>query len=732
MTSSKNVSQIDTKLQYEETLDIGFYINVRPSSDVLRYKLLTSPFKPTPNYDFKNDLDPGSKRGFNVSHLDRYPWMVYSAISKGVLCKNCVLFRPSLQRGSFGAFIVKGFKKFYQIHDEAKKHVESRWHSESTAAAKFFQDSQNLKIKDVSEQINSASRKLIEENREKLSSIIKTIVYCGTHDIALRGKNINEGNFHDLLDFRMDSGDSILIEHFKNCTSKTKYTSCRIQNELIKISGTIIQNYLVESVNNSLVFSIMADETADISGKEQMSIGVRYFDEMTMDIKEEFLGFTELKNLNSETIASSILQFSYEVGLNMNKLVGLGFDGCSTMAGKENGVQAIIRKKYKKVCFFHCASHRLNLVVNDLNKLPEIRNTTSIVKETIKFFRESILRRKLIPNIPLLCETRWSEKYKSIRIFSENVVAIKKVLDELTVNQDVNSTTRSRAFQLSCTTSKDSFIVCLIIMAKYSSILEPIVNKLQGVNTNLCTVHQYIKNNLLPILKMHRTKSEDQFHNIFNTTNKMACDLDIEIKIPRLANRQTNRSNYNTSTIEEYYRISLFLPYLDSIINSLESRFTESNEIPFKLGNLHPSEMITINKCDFTLILENLHNLYNIDNLIEEGKTWYDFWNIEENAHRINREHNVSMYLKDCEFFPSIKKCILIYLTIPPTTCTIERSFSTLRRVKTWIRSTMTEERLTGLCMLSLHRKKIQNINLVEKVIAEFSKNKRNLEFMFY
>jgi len=48
-----------------------------------------------------------------------------------------------------------------------------------------------------------------------------------------------------------------------------------------------------------------------------------------MSIKKEFLGFTELKELNSEAIASSILEFSKKVGLNMTKLVGLWIDGCS-------------------------------------------------------------------------------------------------------------------------------------------------------------------------------------------------------------------------------------------------------------------------------------------------------------------------------------------------------------------------------------------------------------------
>jgi hypothetical protein len=70
-------------------------------------------------------------------------------------------------------------------------------------------------------------------------------------------------------------------------------------------------------------------------------------------------------------------------------------------------------------------------------------------------------------------------------------------------------------------------------------------------------------------------------------------------------------------------------------------------------------------------------------------------------------------------------------MNIPPTTCTIERSFSTLRRVKTWLRSTMTEQRLSGLCILSIHRQKIDDLNLIQGVVDEFSKNKRNLQFLF-
>lgn len=115
--------------------------------------------------------------------------------------------------------------------------------------------------------------------------------------------------------------------------------------------------------------------------------------------------------------------------------------------------------------------------------MTEIQNTVGVIKEVINFFRESVLRRKLVTNIPLLCDTRWSAKYKSIRIFAENFINIKSVLGKLSHNNDsnfkVNTATRTKAHQLSCVTSTSQFIISLNIISKYSAQLEPVTNKLQ-------------------------------------------------------------------------------------------------------------------------------------------------------------------------------------------------------------------------------------------------------------
>jgi hypothetical protein len=55
------------------------------------------------------------------------------------------------------------------------------------------------------------------------------------------------------------------------------------------------------------------------------------------------------------------------------------------------------------------------------------------------------------------------------------------------------------------------------------------------------------------------------------------------------------------------------------------------------------------------------------------------------------------------QFYPNIRQTLLLVLALPVGSCSCERSFSALRRLKTWNRSTMTESRLCDLAMLHLH-----------------------------
>ena len=65
----------------------------------------------------------------------------------------------------------------------------------------------------------------------------------------------------------------------ENAAGNAKYTSVRSQNELISICEDVVREDICEDVvsaaDASVGFSILADETTDISGEEQLSLGVR-------------------------------------------------------------------------------------------------------------------------------------------------------------------------------------------------------------------------------------------------------------------------------------------------------------------------------------------------------------------------------------------------------------------------------------------------------------------------
>nr|CAH7750571.1 unnamed protein product [Callosobruchus chinensis] len=63
--------------------------------------------------------------------------------------------------------------------------------------------------------------------------------------------------------------------------------------------------------------------------------------------------------------------------------------------------------------------------------------------------------------------------------------------------------------------------------------------------------------------------------------------------------------------------------------------------------------------------------------------------------------------LKVCnkDTFPHLLTLLRIFITLPISNASPERTFSTLRRLKTWLRSKPKEERLTGPALLHIHSK---------------------------
>ena len=80
---------------------------------------------------------------------------------------------------------------------------------------------------------------------------------------------------------------------------------------------------------------------------------------------------------------------------------------------------------------------------------------------------------------------------------------------------------------------------------------------------------------------------------------------------------------------------------------------------------------------------------------------------------------SILLKLGDKDIFPNVHTLLLIGATLPVTTCECERSFSCLRRLNSYLRSTQSSSRLDALALIHIHCEEEINPDVV---IDRFSK----------
>jgi hAT family C-terminal dimerisation region len=78
--------------------------------------------------------------------------------------------------------------------------------------------------------------------------------------------------------------------------------------------------------------------------------------------------------------------------------------------------------------------------------------------------------------------------------------------------------------------------------------------------------------------------------------------------------------------------------------------------------------------------------------------------------------------------FKSLISALVLYLTLPVTVASAERSFSKLKLIKSHLRSTMQQDRLSGLALMSIERERTKNID-IDAVVDKFVSEKKRRKF---
>lgn len=202
-----------------------------------------------------------------------------------------------------------------------------------------------------------------------------------------------------------------------------------------------------------------------------------------------------------------------------------------------------------------------------------------------------------------------------------------------------------------------------------------------------------------------RVFADEEFHRVFFSASEMAEKIGEELTAPRNAGRQTHRANAPAEGTEEYYRRNIFIPFLDHLIYELKVRFGDDVPKQVQLQELMPAAM---NATSLPRIMEAAE-LFEFDlnrSLLEveaEVKTWM---NLIQSLPQERRPKDIpeAILLGKDNFLPAVTTLLRLFGTIPVSNATAERSFSALKRLKTYLRSTMGEERLTGLALLHINK----------------------------
>ena len=551
----------------------------------------------------------------------------------------------------------------------------------------------------------------------------------------------SHGNFWALLQFRIAAGDSVLHDHLAHAPRNATYTSPDIQNQVIDILGEYIRRQIIHRVKKAQLFTLVADEVTDSSNKEQLSLVLRYVNPDDYCIREDLVTFLECDNgISGQGLADMMISFLDKQGLDLTKLRGQAYDGAGNMSGKTNGAAALITSQYPLALYVHCASHCLNLAVVKSLEESNIRNMIGVVNRVSLFFSAHPKRqRKLEEAIDItqpessvhklkdLCWTRWLERIDALDRFhvlhSSIVACMEKISMEGSSKWSSDSLTDASTLLLALGTTE--FISALVITSECLKYLLGLTRSLQAEANDIVQAVSEIKSVKAALSNVR--ENVDQYHSKwFSDIQAMCNNIGVEPTIPRLCGRQRHRSNTPAQSPLEYYRITVTVPLLDHLLSELDTCFSKHQQTALQGLFLVPSVLITKQMGEVSAKVCELGDMFQCDlphpaSLECEFHCWYMKWKKQEREFGLTSLPVTLLHTLPhvSSVFLNIRVLLIILCTLPVTSCSSERSFSGLKRIKTALRSTMTNERLSSLALLHLHRD--IEINIPD-IIEEFTR----------
>ena len=565
------------------------------------------------------------------------------------------------------------------------------------------------------------------------------VLLCCKQGVALRGhresdeepSHVNKGNFLAILDLLVRH-DPIVARRVHEGPQNAKYTHHSIQDNIIRVAALLIREQIaVETSGN--YYAIIADESRDTGHKEQMSLVLRHI--VQEDgiqgrhvIKESFRGFASCESLAAAGLCETLLTSLRDCGIDLLGCVAQCFDGAAVMSGRCSGVQTRIRELCPKAIYVHCFAHRLNLVIVDVVHNTARADDLFILLQSLHNFLSSpIVHEQYVKaqrsrfsdsqprEIPSLSDTRWVCRHDACETIIVTLPAVIDVLESLMDVSDLRgATARSMMVQLNT-----SFVIHLCIFNFLLKICADASAKLQGKSETLDEALQAIKTVCLWLDRPEIPQMDEVWEGIYN----QAQDI---VRVTELPQPQVRRVREVGGPVglesSEDYRREVFVPMCNKTLAELQRRFlSEENQAVYGgVCALTPASDSFLNVEQIWLMC----NFYGVAKKCNAVKTEIDLLRITFENGGDDLPTDLMGMLNFIEphkrVLSVMDKVLYIAVTIPVTSAQAERSFSAMKRIKNFLRSTMGNTHLSDIGVLNVNAEMLCALNK-ESIISRFA-----------
>lgn len=667
-------------------------------------------------------------RSCKAAWFTKWPWLHYDAERDDVLCFSCAqaekrqLTRDLSSRDN--CFISDGFTNWKKASESFSKHEKSCAHKE--AAAKLIA----VKDKPIDTMLSKACGIEQTKARSALILLCRSIRFLGRQGLPLQGDDHRDGVLWQLM-FERAHDRPELSDWLKR---RNNWMSNTIQNEIINMFGSSIQRHISEKALCCAYYGITADGTTDSSGQEQFSISIQFCDE-NLEVQNKFLGFYNAPDSTAQTLASVIQDVLLRLNLPIDRLQGYCFDGASNMSGHLSGVQARLNEKCPDALYVHCANHSLDLVLQEAARdVRLITDVLSFVREASNTIRESSKRRALynslfgdkdvVRGLQSLCPTRWCVRASAVKRVIESYQQLSDTLVTLSEDRSVRNDSRAKIAGLANSAGCASTYFGLLVCAEIFVPCEAVAKNLQGVGVTALGANEAAT---ILISTMQTLRSDEKVQCLLQQTRDAVVKFDLDMPIRRVRKttsryRHTDRAEDVTEESKETTEAAWRRGYyeaVDLISQELKRRFSQTG-----INIASQRERLLIDASSRSLLAEP--NLPALPSNIDARRLRMQLMMLHDLCQEKSVQNVASLAAiiasaqpETRRVFKEVEQLVRLCLCLPVSVAGSERSFSALRRLKTWLRNTMTQCRLTNLALMHIHADILDLVDM-ESLVKDF------------